>query len=145
MLPHRCQERVEQQGIATRGFDNRTLAGVEHRDTLAVTLNAMPPAERVDDVLGIIASEADHLRRNGLSPEELRALIALARRKPHALQQPGNRLYNLSCAIWEPYRLDWPDRVTTELEALTVTEINALARTLFAPERCLRIIARPEP
>jgi zinc protease len=102
--------------------------------------------DRTKDVTSAILGVAADLHANGVTAEEferakkptLTALRDSARTNPYWLRQ-----VLASCQEF-PQHLDWARTRLSDVESITVDDLNALAKTYLAPERAFRVKVAPE-
>jgi zinc protease len=99
---------------------------------------------KVDEVKEALREEIDKLAKNGLEPEELaRAKAKVAGQQD--IRNQSNDAFAFSCALDELYGLGFDHYVKwrAEIDAVTLEDIQRVARERFSEQPGLTAIARP--
>jgi zinc protease len=102
--------------------------------------------DRANDVMAAILAVAADLHANGVTAEEFErakkpavtSILDSARTNPYWLRQ-----VLASCQEF-PQHLDWARSRLSDVQSITVDDLNALAKTYLAPERAFRVKVAPE-
>jgi len=98
-------------------------------------------AKQISD---LVAEIADKIARDGVTDDELnRSRLPLLTFFKESLRNNGYWLSVLAPAQEKPEKLDWARTRTSDTEAITVPELNALARKYLAQERASRVTILP--
>jgi len=87
------------------------------------------------------------LAAKGVSADELkRAIVPKLKRIEEYRRSNGYWLNNVLLTAREyPQRFDWARTMVTDLESVTVAEINELAKAYLKAETAVRLLVLPEP
>jgi predicted Zn-dependent peptidase len=126
------QEVRERRGLAYAVY---SFTGAYH-DTGQVGLYLGTRGENLRQALEVVASELDHLRQEPGTPEELvRAKENLKGRVVLALESTGARMNRLGSEILAGAPLLGLDEVVERIDAVSLEDLESLARELWSPER----------
>ncbi len=107
-----------------------------YHDSGQIGLYVGTRGENVEQALGIVRTEIERLRREPATSDELeRAKENLKGRVLLALESTGARMSRLGSDVLAEAPLLSLDDVVTAIDAVTVTDLEALAAELWDPER----------
>jgi len=126
------QEVRERRGLAYSVYSFTSA----YHDTGQVGVYLGTRGENLRQALEVVASELDHMRQEPASPEELvRAKENLKGRVVLALESTGARMSRLGSEILAGAPLLALDEAVERIEAVSLEDLESLARELWDPER----------
>jgi predicted Zn-dependent peptidase len=126
------QEVRERRGLAYSVYSFTSA----YHDTGQVGLYLGTRGENLRQALEVVASELDHMSQEPASPEELvRAKENLKGRVVLALESTGARMSRLGSEILAGAPLLALDEVVERIDAVSLEDLESLARELWDPER----------
>ena len=131
------QEIREQRGLAYSVYSFAS----HHADagTFAVAVGCLP--SKADQVLDVVRAELDRLATDGVTPEELRrGQGQLSGGIVLSLEDSGSRMSRIAKAELLYDELPSIDEVLRRISAVTLDEVNDLARELFRQRQTLAVV-----
>jgi predicted Zn-dependent peptidase len=126
------QEVREDRGLAYSVFSFQSLYA--HTGQVGVYLGTRP--DNVAPALSVVADELERLRSDGVTAEELdRSKENVKGRMILGLESTAARMNRLGTAVMCDQPVLSLDDVVEHIDAVTLDDVSALARELYAPER----------
>jgi predicted Zn-dependent peptidase len=126
------QEVREKRGLAYAVFSYAS----HFADTGQVALYVGTRPDNVNEAMGVIGAELRRLHDDGVSTEELeRARENVKGRSVLSMESTLSRMNRIGSAVLMGVPVLTVDELLAAFDAVTLEEVNALARQLWAPER----------
>jgi predicted Zn-dependent peptidase len=107
----------------------------QYRDTGQLGVYIGTRGDNVAEAMGVIGSELERLRDDGVTDEELtRAREHVKGRIVLSMESTANRMHRLGRSVLTGTPLLSPDEIIAKLDAVDREQIQALARAFYGPE-----------